>query len=403
LADHFSQPTQTFQQEPQAVDLSLEQLRVLIDQVDSQIHDLLNKRAQLASQVASVKLGEITSNQQDQDIIFYRPEREAAVLRKVMSRNKGPLPDEESARIFREIMSACLALEQPLTIAFLGPEGTFTQAAALKHFGHSVKTLPFSSIDQVFRDVDAGTSHYGVVPIENSTEGIISHTLDLFIDSSLKIVGEVSLRIHHHLMSINQDVKTITKIYSHQQSLAQCRKWLDTNLPKIDRIAVNSNTEAAKLAQNDPAAAAIGPSAAAEIYQLQILNTKIEDSPDNTTRFLILGKQDVDATPVLTESSQSNKKSQQLVENKCLDKTSLLVSSKNKPGALYELLKPLARNNISMSRIESRPSQCGIWQYVFFIDIEGHISDPVVKKAVEEISSEVTMIKVLGSYPKAVL
>ncbi|MFK5892742.1 MAG: prephenate dehydratase [Pseudomonadota bacterium] len=381
---------------------SLAQLRVAIDQVDSQILNLLNKRAELAGQVASVKLGESDENSQD-DIIFYRPEREAAVLRKVMQRNIGPLSDEESARIFREIMSACLALEQPLKIAFLGPEGTFTQAAALKHFGHSVKTIPFSSIDQVFRDVDAGTSHYGVVPIENSTEGVISHTLDLFINSPLKIVGEVSLRIHHYLMASNQDITSINKIYSHQQSLAQCRQWLDVNLPKIDRIAVNSNTEAAKLAQNEPNAAAIGPSAAAEIYQLQILNSNIEDSPDNTTRFLILGKQTVEATPILSVNTETKKSNLDYEANKCLDKTSLLVSSKNKPGALYELLKPLARNNISMSRIESRPSQCGMWQYVFFIDIDGHISQPVVKKAIDEISSEVTMIKVLGSYPKAVL
>ena len=381
------------QQQPQ----SLDQLRVSIDLVDSQIHDLLNNRAKLAAQVARVKLNEAKNNNQE-EIIFYRPEREASVLHKVMDRNQGPLPDEEAARLFREIMSACLALEQPLKIAFLGPEGTFTQAAALKHFGHSVKTIPFSSIDQVFRDVDADTCHYGVVPIENSTEGIISHTLDLFINSSLKIVGEVSLRIHHHLMSLNQDISSITKIYSHQQSLAQCRNWLDANMPEITRIAVNSNTEAATLAKKDPNAAAIGPGAAADIYKLQILNSNIEDSPDNTTRFLILGKQEVDATPI-TENKQSN----QELTNECYDKTTLLVSSKNKSGALYDLLKPLANNNISMTRIESRPSQCGMWQYVFFIDIEGHISHPVVNKAINEISSRVSLLKVLGSYPKAVL
>ncbi len=373
---------------PQAKALSLADLRALIDQVDSEIHDRLNKRAELASLVAKVKQQDAITHNQD-NIVFYRPEREAAVLRKVMQRNKGPLPDEESARLFREIMSACLALEQPLNIAFLGPEGTFTQTAALKHFGHSVKTNPFPSIDQVFRDVDAGTSHYGVVPIENSTEGIISHTLDLFINSSLKIVGEVSLRIHHYLMSSNNDISKIDKIYSHQQSLGQCRNWLDTHLPKVDRIAVNSNTEAAKLAKNDHKAAAIGPSTAAEIYQLDIMHSKIEDSPDNTTRFLILGKQQVDASQPASDNS--------------LDKTSFLVSSDNKPGALYDLLKPLANYNISMSRIESRPSQCGIWQYVFFIDIDGHISNPIVEKAIDEISSKVSMIKILGSYPKAVL
>jgi len=378
---------------------SLDQLRISIDQVDSQIHDLLNKRADLASQVANVKQNEAKQNNQ-KDIIFYRPEREAAVLRKVMERNLGPLSNEEAARLFREIMSACLALEQPLKIAFLGPEGTFTQAAALKHFGHSVKTVPFSTIDQVFRDVDADTSHYGVVPIENSTEGIISHTLDLFINSSLKIVGEVSLRIHHHLMSLTDDIKSITKIYSHQQSLAQCRNWLDDNMPEIPRIAVNSNAEAATLAKKDPHAAAIGPGAAADIYELQILNSNIEDSPDNTTRFLILGKQEVDATPIV---KTDNNNSDLEVDSECYDKTTLLVSSKNKSGALYDLLKPLANNNISMTRIESRPSQCGMWEYVFFIDIEGHISHPIINKALDEISSQVSLIKVLGSYPKAVL
>jgi chorismate mutase / prephenate dehydratase len=378
--------------------LSLDQLRVLIDQVDNEIHDLLNKRADLAGQVANVKLSEAKKNDQN-DIIFYRPEREAAVLRKVMDRNHGPLSNEEAARLFREIMSACLALEQPLKIAFLGPEGTFTQTAALKHFGHSVKTIPFSSIDQVFRDVEADTSHYGVVPIENSTEGIISHTLDLFINSSLKIVGEVSLRIHHHLMALTADINSISKIYSHQQSLAQCRDWLDDNMPGIPRISVNSNTEAATIAKKEPGAAAIGPGAAADIYDLQILHSNIEDSPDNTTRFLILGKQEVDATPIKTKKTDTD----QAVASECYDKTTLLVSSKNKSGALYDLLKPLANNNISMTRIESRPSQCGMWQYVFFIDIEGHVSHPVVNKAINEISSRVSLIKVLGSYPKAVL
>jgi len=385
---------------------SLDQLRVLIDQVDSDIHTLLNKRANLASQVANVKLSEAKDSNQE-EIIFYRPEREAAVLRKVMDRNHGPLSNEEAARLFREIMSACLALEQPLKIAFLGPEGTFTQAAALKHFGHSVRTVPFSSIDQVFRDVEADTSHYGVVPIENSTEGIISHTLDLFIDSPLKIVGEVSLRIHHHLMSLNQENKAITKIYSHQQSLAQCRNWLDSNMPGVPRIPVNSNTEAATLAKQDPTAAAIGPGEAADIYGLRILNSNIEDSPDNTTRFLILGKQEVEETPnknkIISSEKDADGDEQNSITNECYDKTTLLVSSKNKSGALYDLLKPLANNNISMTRIESRPSKSGMWQYVFFIDIEGHISQPMINKAINEISSRANLIKVLGSYPKAVL
>lgn len=371
--------------------ITLIDLRDQIDAVDKQIHSLLNKRAGLAKQVADIKTLEAQQNGSN-DIVFYRPEREAAVLRKLMERNEGPLSNEEAARLFREIMSACLALEQPLKIAFLGPEGTFTQAAALKHFGHSVKTIPFSSIDQVFREVDAEACNYGVVPIENSTEGVINYTLDLFIDSPLKIVGEVSLRIHHHLMSKANSLQEIDKVYSHQQSLAQCRDWLDTKMSCIKRIDVESNAEAARLAENDPKAAAIASSAAAEIYNLDILEANIEDSPDNTTRFLILGKQDVEPSNTATEKDPA-----------AFDKTSLLVSSANKPGALYSLLTPLANNGISMTRIESRPAQSGVWQYVFFIDIEGHAAEPLVSKAIDEIKSEATLVKILGSYPKAVL
>ena len=378
----------------QSNDISLTDLRDQIDAVDQQIHELLNKRAGLAKQVADIKTHE-AKQKGEGEVVFYRPEREAAVLRKLMERNKGPLANEEAARLFREIMSACLALEQPLKIAFLGPEGTFTQAAALKHFGHSVRTIPFSSIDQVFRDVEADACNYGVVPIENSTEGVINHTLDLFIDSPLKIVGEVSLRIHHHLMSKSASLQEVDKIYSHQQSLAQCRDWLDINMAGIKRIDVNSNAEAARLAEKDPQAAAIASSAAAEIYSLDILQANIEDAPDNTTRFLILGKQDVE--PSISADAQDDS------DVAVYDKTSLLISSANKPGALYSLLTPLAKNDISMTRIESRPAQSGIWQYVFFIDIEGHANEPMVSKAIKEIEDEASLVKILGSYPKAVL
>jgi len=364
----------------------LNNLRDQIDDLDQQIQLLLNQRAACAKKVADAKLADVKDGE---NVIFYRPEREASVLRKVMERNQGPISNEEMARLFREVMSACLALEQPMKIAFLGPEGTFTQAAALKHFGHSVKTIPFSSIDEVFREVDADSCHYGVVPVENSTEGVISHTLDMLIESPLKICGEVSLRIHQYLMARNTSIKDIKKIYSHQQSLAQCREWLDSRLPGIERIPVNSNAEAARLAAQEEGAAAIASNAAAQIYQLNLLAEKIEDEPDNTTRFIILGKQDV-------ASSGS-------VSADAIEKTSIMVTSENQSGALHNLLKPIAANGLSMTRIESRPSKSGLWQYLFFIDIEGHISEPAVAKAIAEIKHQASIMKILGSYPKAVL
>ena len=291
---------------------------------------------------------------------FYRPEREAQILKKVIEQNKGPLSEEEMARLFREIMSACLALEQQLDIAYLGPEGTFTQSAALKHFGHSVNTTAFGTIDQVFREVESGASPYGVVPVENSIEGVVNHTLDMLNNSSLTICGEVELRIHHHLLSNDESFDEITTVYAHQQALAQCRAWLDTNLNKADRIAASSNAEAARIASNEEHVAAIASSSAGELYKLNILANNIEDHPDNTTRFLVIGKE------------------------KCLscgnDKTSLIFSTPNKPGALHKMLSCFADNGVSMTRIESRPSHREMWDYVFFVDIEGHADDVPVKK-----------------------
>ncbi len=359
----------------------LSNLRDQIDDIDQQIQRLLNQRAACAKKVADAKLADA---KEGENILFYRPEREASVLCKVMDRNQGPISNEEMARLFREIMSVCLALEQPMKIAFLGPEGTFTQAAALKHFGHSVSTIPFTTIGDVFSEVDIEACHYGVVPVENSTEGVITHTLDLLIESSLKICGEVSLRIHQYLMAKDIPLDSIKKIYSHQQSLAQCRNWLDSHLPGIERIPVNSNAEAARLASLESGAAAIASSSAAQIYKLNLIAEKIEDNPDNTTRFIILGKQDV-------EPSGTH------------DKTSIMVSSANRSGALHDLLKPIAENGLSMTRIESRPSKSGLWHYIFFIDIDGHISNPEVASALENIRQQANTLKILGSYPKAVL
>jgi len=358
----------------------LEDIRQRIDALDQELQTLINERARCAQAVAHIKERSGTGGK----VFFYRPEREAQVLRRILDRNAGPLSAEEMARLFREIMSACLALEQPMKIAFLGPEGTFTQAAALKHFGHSVISVPLGAIDEVFREVESGNAHYGVVPVENSTEGVVNHTLDTFMNSPLQICGEVEQRIHHHLLSREPDIDRIRRVYSHQQSLAQCREWLDAHLPRVERIDVSSNAEAARRAAvEEGGVAAIAGDLAAERYELPALVRNIEDEPDNTTRFLIIGKQ---------SPGPSGK-----------DKTSLLISAPNKPGALYRLLDPLFRHQISMTRIESRPSRRGMWDYVFFIDILGHAEDARVAKALGELDEVSTLLKVLGSYPMAVM
>jgi len=363
----------------------LGKLRDEIDAVDQQIQQLVNKRAQCAQKVADVKEH---FSQPGESVVFYRPEREAQVLRRVMERNEGPLPAEGVARLFREIMSQCLALEEPMKIAYLGPEGTFTQQAALKHFGHAVQCQSQGSIADVFREVEAGGANFGVVPVENSTEGVITHTLDSFVGSNLHICGEVALRIHHHFLLKKEEQKEGAvakpiKVYSHAQSLAQCRQRLDANWPGIERIAVSSNAEAARRAQEEEGAAAIASEAAAELYDLSIETANIEDLPDNTTRFLIIGKQTTDISGD--------------------DKTSLLIASKNKPGALYHLLAPFHEEGVSLTRIETRPSKSGTWNYMFFIDLEGHQNEEKVKKAMALVQQQCTDFKCLGSYPKAVL
>ncbi len=355
----------------------LQVIRERIDDLDLRIQALISERAQFAQEVARIKLNA------DPQAHFYRPEREAEILRAVKGRNQGPLDDESMARLFREIMSACLALEQPLKAAFLGPEGTFSQVAAVKHFGHAVRTVPLASLPDVFRDVESQACHYGVVPVENSTEGVVSHTLDLLVGSSLRICGEVMLRIHQHLMGLGGDLSGIRQVFSHQQSLAQCRGWLDRNLPNADHTGVGSNAEAARLARDDVHSAAIAGEAAGEIYGLNILAANIEDEPDNTTRFLVVGPH---------ETPPSGR-----------DKTSLLLSCHNRSGGLHTLLTPLAQHGISMSRIESRPSHAGLWDYVFFIDVEGHMDDVGLSAAFKDLQEYSRLFKILGSYPQAEL
>lgn len=360
---------------PSAIDLS--SLRERIDSIDSQLLALISERAGCAQQVAQVKVSSGENN-------FYRPEREAQVLRRVMEQNSGPLSDEEMARLFREIMSACLALERVIKVAYLGPEGTFTQEAVLKHFGHSANCVPMAAIDEVFREVAAGAADYGVVPVENSTEGVVNHTLDNFLESSLQISGEVELRIHQHfLIGPNTDVGHISRVYSHSQSLAQCRKWLDAHYPKIERVAVSSNAEAARRIRTEWNSAAIAGDMASELYSLDKLHEKIEDRPENSTRFLIIGRE---AVPPSGD-----------------DKTSIIVSMRNEPGALLHLLDPFYRAKVDLTRVETRPSPTGKWNYVFFVDFKGHVNDPAVKTALEEIKPRVADLKLLGSYPRAVL
>jgi chorismate mutase/prephenate dehydratase len=358
---------------------ALEEIRARIDAVDARIHELISERARYAQVVG------ISKGAHGRTVDFYRPEREAEVLRKALERNKGPLRNEEILRLFREIMSACLAQQEPLKVAFLGPEGTFTQAAVLKHFGHSVRALPLPDTREVFHEVEAGTADFGVVPIENSSEGTVSNTLDMFLRSPLKICGEIELRVHQHLMGRMDSLERIERICAHQQSLAQCRGWLDEHLPEVERVAVSSNAEGARRARDESGTAAIAGQAAAEVYGLGLLASDIEDRADNTTRFLVVGRK--------------------LFAPSGADKTTILVTAAHTdaPGALYRLLQPLARNRISMTRIESRPSRRRKWDYVFFIDIEGHAQDRNVKRAFAQLKKRAELFRIVGSYPRAVL
>ncbi|MDO4878862.1 MAG: prephenate dehydratase [Neisseria sp.] len=348
--------------------------RNAIDRIDREILELLNERAGHARAIGSLKgTGAV-----------YRPEREAQVLRRIKQLNRGPLSDEGVARLFREVMSECLAVERPLTIAYLGPEGTFTQQAAIKHFGHAAATAACVTVDECMRLAESGQADYAVVPVENSTEGSVGRTLDLLVSSPLQACGEVVLRIHHQLMRRREGLDGVAKVCAHAQALAQCHDWLDKHLPdSVARVAVSSNGEAARLAAEDDAVLAVAGVTAAEIYGLTVLVRNIEDEPNNTTRFLVLGRQS--AAP----SGQ--------------DKTSLVFSTPNRAGAAFALLAPFERAGISMTKFESRPSKTGLWEYLFFIDIEGHRDDAGVAGVLEGLVSDNVFVKVLGSYPAAVL
>ena len=349
----------------------LKQLRDKIDVIDSELLKLVSARANLARQIGQIKNG-----------MAYRPEREAQVLARLCELNPGPLANEHIIRLFTEIMSLCRSLEEPLTVAYLGPPGTFSEEAALKRFGSVVTTSACDSIDEVFRKVESGKAGYGVVPVENSTEGAVGRSLDLLLQTPLKVCGEIALPVHQYLLAQHKDLARIKKIYSHPQSFAQCHEWLNVNLPHLTgaaRINAASNADAARLAAADENAAAVAGKKAGEVFGLTICAENIEDDPNNTTRFLVIGAQEV---------APSGK-----------DKTSLVMSARNRPGAIHELLAPLAEHGVSMSRLESRPSRAGLWEYVFFVDIEGHQQDTKIASALQELRNKATFLKVLGSYP----
>ncbi|MDE2365647.1 MAG: prephenate dehydratase [Betaproteobacteria bacterium] len=349
----------------------LKYLRDRIDVIDSELLGLMSERAGIAREIGQIKNG-----------MAYRPEREAQVLARLCQLNPGPLTNAHVVRLFTEIMSLCRSMEEPLTVAYLGPQGTFSEEATLKRFGSVVTTLPCTSIDDVFRKVESGGAGYGVVPVENSTEGAVGRTLDLLLQTPLKVCGEIALPIHQHLLALHRDLTRIKKIYSHPQSFSQCHEWLNVNLPHLTgeaRINAASNADAARLASMDENAAAVAGKKAGEVFGLTVYATNIEDDPNNTTRFLVIGAQDVAA---------SGK-----------DKTSLAMSARNRPGAIHELLAPLAEHGVSMSRLESRPSRAGLWEYVFFVDIEGHQRDVKVAQALQELKAKAAFLKVLGSYP----
>ncbi len=351
-------------------------LRKDIDTLDSELLSLLNRRARLAQRVGELKQGAPA----------YRPEREAEILRRMAADNPGPLPPDRVANVFREVISACRGMEQDLRAAYLGPQGTFSEQAVQKHFGRAVEAIPLASIDEVFRRAEAGDAEFAVVPVENSTEGVVGRTLDLLVATPLKICGEIELRVQQNFMLKEGELNSVKRVYSHAQSLAQCQGWLNQNLPNAERVQVVSNADAARRASEEPGTAAIAGVMASERFGLNILARSIEDDPNNTTRFLVLGK---------LETASTGR-----------DRTSLVMSAENKPGAVHALLSPLATNNVSMSRIESRPSRAaktGLWEYLFFIDVEGHRNDERVASALADLARKAPFLKVLGSYPAAVL
>jgi chorismate mutase/prephenate dehydratase len=350
----------------------LHKLRQRIDELDDRILELLNDRARVVLEIGKAKL--------DQQVEFRVPAREQEICRRLESANPGPFPNEALRAVYREIFSASLSLERPLHVAYLGPKATFTHQACLQHFGFSAQYLPVHSIKEVFDEVERGRAQYGVVPVENSTEGVVNYTLDMFIDSELKITAEILLEVTHHLMNRSGRREEIRKIYSHPQAAAQCRQWLEGQMPETPILEVSSTAHAAELAAEEPAAAAIAGEMAAMLYGLEIVQRRIEDQINNFTRFLIIGEQ----SPPPTGN----------------DKTSIMFSIKDRVGALFTMLEPFAMAGINLTRLDARPSRKRVWDYVFFLDLEGHAEEENVRAALERLRQECLFLKVLGSYPR---
>lgn len=351
----------------------IDKLRDEIDAIDNDILKLLNKRQDLAGQIGRIK--------KEKGLDFLDPIRELEVYERLSSLNSGPLTDTDLRNIFGEIISAAREVQRPLSVAYLGPAATFTHIATIKHFGKSPGFSPQTSMEDVFMEVEKGNCDYGVVPVENSTQGTVNYTLDLLYNSPLEVCGEIFLRISHNLVSIRNHKEGIKRVYSHPQAGAQCREWLRKNLPDINLVDVTSTASAAKLAAGDHESAAIANEFAAILYNLKVLEKGIEDHSENVTRFLIMGKKSPPKTG--------------------FDKTSLLFSADDRPGALYQVLKPIAERGINLSKIESRPMKTEPWKYVFFMDMEGHIQDDTINEAVEELKGKCSFLKYLGSYPRA--
>ncbi len=349
----------------------LEKLRREIDEIDNEILKLLNKRANVVIEIAHIKRNEKAK--------YYSPERERKILERITALNTGPFPNDTLKVIYREILSASLSLEEPLKVAYLGPLATFTHLAALRHFGSAALFVPVESIKEVFNAVESGRTGFGVVPIENSSEGVVSYTLNMFMDHDLKISAEVMLEISQNLISKSGDKAEVTKVYSNPHAAAQCRRWLESRLPKIPILETTSTARAAELASQDDDAAAIASELAAKVYKLQFIEKNIEDSKHNVTRFLVISKE----FPAKTGK----------------DKTSIMFSIKDKPGALYDILSPFKKAKINLTKIESRPSKRKAWEYIFFVDMEGHIDDKKVRRAIDDMKDSCLYLKILGSYP----
>lgn len=353
------------------IDNDLAPLRTKIDTLDTQLITLLNERAKLAQAVGHVK------KKYNQPV--FRPEREAQVLEKIAQRNLGPLPSHHLQALWREVMSVCRAMEESVKVAYLGPAGTYTEQAMAKQFGHAIQSIGCSTIDDIFRTVETDGAAFGVVPIENSIEGAVNRTMDLLLSTPLKICGEVSLAINHHLLHLNSDMSNVKTIVAHPQALAQCHHWLKEHYPHVEQKPLSSNAQGALMAQSDPSVAAIASDIAATTYALQTVAAGIQDDANNRTRFIVIGKQ--------------------LCGNSPNDKTSLILATPNKAGALYDLLEPLAKHGVSMLRFESRPARQKGWEYFFYIDFEGHIEQANVQAALLQLENNSAFYKCLGSYP----